>query len=123
MHAFLGCWAGAFGALVLALLITMIIYRSMGDGLDLNGWLQEGLTALFVSAGQAGGYLLEQHFPNPRPFQIGTQGGGSVAAIIFVLSLWLGYKITHLVSWDPLEYVILGLVDGCLSFIALLALG
>jgi hypothetical protein len=115
MHVYLACWAWAFVALVLSVFITAIIYRWMGDGLDLNGWAPEAITALIVSAGQAGGYVLQRHFPMPHSY-----GGGSVEGSIFVLSIWLGYKLTHLISWDFLEYMILIIVNACLTFIAVL---
>jgi hypothetical protein len=120
MHAYLACWAWAFVALVLSVFITAIIYRWMGDGLDLNGWVPEAITALIVSAGQAGGYVLQQHFPMPNSYGLRSYGGGSVEGSIFVLSIWLGYKLTHLMSWDFLEYMILIIVNACLTFIAVL---
>src|SRR4051794_38707816 len=116
MHLYLISWAAAFVALLLAIVITAWIYRLMGDGLDLNGSFQEISVALIVSAGQAGGYVLQQHFPLPPSYMLRSRY--SVAASAFVLCLWLGYKITHLTSWDRLEYVILGLVDASLASLA-----
>ncbi|HEY1687128.1 MAG TPA: hypothetical protein VGG19_20375 [Tepidisphaeraceae bacterium] len=122
MSLYFASWAATFISLLLAIILTALIYRLMGDGLDLNGWLQDAVTALVVSAGQAGGYLLGQHFPIPRSYMYGIQTTGSVDATIFFICLGIGYKITHLTTWDPLEYVILGLLDAGLAFIALIAL-
>jgi hypothetical protein len=111
MHSYLVYWAVTFFTLGLSLIITAIIYQSMGDGLDLNGWIKETITALIVSAGQAGGYLLQQQFPMPHGFLFRSHNG-QLAGVIFLLSLWLGYKLTHLTSWDWLEYFILAMVQS-----------
>jgi hypothetical protein len=62
-----------------------------------------------VSCGQAGGYVLEKRFPIPSQYV--THGRHSVFASIFFLSIWFGYKLTHLLTWDPLEFVVLGIVQ------------
>jgi len=122
VNTYFALWAAAFIALVIAVVLTALIYKSMTDGLDLNGWLQEGITALAVSAGQAGGFVLQQHFPIPSSYHFRIYGRFSVAATVFVLCLWFGYKLTHLTTWDSLEYAILLLVDGVLVSITLFAL-
>lgn len=123
MHLYLAAWTTAFVVLLLAIAVTIFIYRWIGDGLDLNRWHLEIATALVVSAGQAGGYLLEQRFPVPQSYQLRIHGSVSIAAPIFIACLWLGYKITHLTAWDDINYLILVIADSCLAFFALIAFG
>jgi hypothetical protein len=120
--AYFSYWALTFVAVVIAVVGTAIIYRWMDNGLDLNGWLEEIITAFVVSAGQAGGYLIQQHFHTPQSYIFRFHGGGSIAAPIFILCLWLGYKITRLTTWDPLEYFVLGILDAVLILLGLLVI-
>ena len=118
MHSFFLCWGVLFIALILSLPITAFIYGLMGDGLELNGWIPEGITALAVSAGQACGPAIYYYLASQTS---GVSGGYAikVAAIVFALALEIGYVVTHLASWDSLEYLILSIVDAVLALIAL----
>ena len=50
MGLYFAAWAVAFVVLLIAIVLTALIYKSIGDGLDLNGWPKEAVTALIVSA-------------------------------------------------------------------------
>jgi hypothetical protein len=119
MQMFFVYWAFSFAALMLAFPIAIIIYQLMGDGIELNGWRNETITALCVSAAQAGGHWLSWVYLARLSTGYGAQSF-KLDAVIFALSFGMGYLITHLTSWDSLEYMILGLADGVLAFAAFL---